>query len=237
MNTIEATRITIILADNHPLILAGVRATLMAEEDMRVVGEATNTDEVQQLVNELEPDVLILDLNLPGRPTSATIAHIRQSNPRTQIIMLTAFDDYSIISGCVSLGVTGYIIKGDDPKKIVRAVHSVIQGGMWFSQCILEKLVTMISVGIPQGSDISISQRERHLLNLISKGWSNNKISSAMCLESQTIRNYVSRLYATIGVNTRAEAIIWARDHGFTEGHNSDIPDREPSQDLHTCTW
>lgn len=206
--------IRVLLADDHPLIRAGLRTTLEIEDDIVVAGEALDGDEARVQCAALHPDVLVLDLNMPGSTAVETLASVRASCPRTRVLMLTAYDDDAYVRGLVQAGAMGYVLKDEAPEALVQAVRSVAQGGTWFSQQVVAHLV------LPAAHDArnhhNLTRRELQIVRLIARGWDNARIAEELSLGEQTIRNYVSRLYGKIGVQTRAEAVVWARDHDMT---------------------
>jgi DNA-binding NarL/FixJ family response regulator len=202
----------VILADDHPLIRAGLCTTLEAEPDIVVVGEAATGEEAQSLCKELQPDILVLDLNMPGPPATETVACVQAECPHVHVLVLTAYDDEPYIRGLVSAGVSGYILKDEAPDALVQAVRTVVLGGTWFSQSIVRKL-TGPRKGANAGPDLTV--RERELLGLLVLGWDNAHIARELNLGEQTVRNYLSRMYAKLGVQTRSETIAWAHEHNM----------------------
>jgi DNA-binding NarL/FixJ family response regulator len=207
--------IRIILADDHPLVRTGIGATIKAEPDMQLVGEAADGHETRRVCGEVEADILLLDLSMPGPPVIETVSYLRENCPDLKIVVLTAYDDDAYVHTLLSSGVEGYILKEEAPTAIVQAIRAIYGGAAWFSGGILEKLVQGQSKR--GGTDIltSLTDRDRDLLEAISQGWDNNRIARELHLAEQTVRNYTSRLYDRIGVTTRAEAIVWARNRGF----------------------
>jgi DNA-binding NarL/FixJ family response regulator len=203
----------VILADDHPFIRAGLRTTLEAEPDIVVVGEAATGHEAQALCRELQPDIMVLDLNMPGPPATATVAHVQEHCSQVRVLVLTAYDDEPYIRGLVSAGVSGYILKDEAPDALVQAVRTVVLGGTWFSQSIVRKLTGGPRQG--RNADPDLTARERQLLGLLMHGRDNANIARELCLGEQTVRNYLSRMYAKLGVQTRTEAIAWAHEHNI----------------------
>jgi len=121
------TTIRVILADDHPLILAGLRTTLTAQTDIELIGEATTGEEVQQLCLALQPDVLLLDLRMPGPPGLKTLAFLREHCATMKIIVLTAYDDDVYVRGVAGAGAAGYILKDEGPEAVVQAIHTTMQ--------------------------------------------------------------------------------------------------------------
>lgn len=206
--------IRVLLADDHPLIRAGLRGTLEAEPDLVVIGEAADGDEARRLCASMRPTVVVLDLNMPGPPAVDTLRAIRNQSPETAVLMLTAYDDDAYVRGLVQAGAMGYVLKDEAPEALVQAVRTVAQGGTWFSKPVVAHLVHPTAPDARDHPDLT--QRELQIVRLIAQGWDNARIAVELSLSEQTIRNYVSRLYGKIGVQTRAEAVVWARDHDMT---------------------
>lgn len=204
-------RIRVLLADDHPLIRSGLRARLEAEPDIEVVGEAANGDEARAQCRDQPVDVLVLDLNMPGPPAMATVAFVHERCPSVRVLILTAYDDDAYVRGLVGAGVAGYVLKDEAPTALVQAVRGVAHGGSWFSRGVVSVLTHMARAVEPNG--LELSERERELLDLLVQGWDNARLARELSLGEQTVRNYLSRLYSKIGVQTRSEAMVWARDH------------------------
>ena len=204
--------VRVVLADDHPLIRSGLRVRLEAEPDLVVVGEAAHGDEAQQRCRELLADVLVLDLNMPGPPPTATVAFLREHRPEVRVLVLTAYDDDAYVRGLLAAGVAGYVLKDEAPDALVDAVRSVAHGGTWFSRAVVAVLTEPLRrVG---AAGPALTDRERQLLDLVARGWDNVRIAEELHLGEQTVRNYLSRLYGKLGVQSRAEAIVWAHEHG-----------------------
>jgi DNA-binding NarL/FixJ family response regulator len=204
--------IRVLLADDHPLVRAGIRTTLNADGSVTLVGEATNGYEAQHLGKELRPQVLLLDLNMPGPKPTQTVAYLREHCPEVRVVALTAYDDDAYVRGLVSAGVAGYVLKDEATDTVMRAIHAVVQGDTWFSRHIVERLAR---IGDKQSSDGNLTDRERELLEMVAQGLDNAHIGAKLSLADQTVRNYLSRIYTKLGVNSRAEAIVWARERGM----------------------
>lgn len=202
--------IQVLLADDHALIRTGIRTVLNIEPDIVLVGEATDGYEVRQLAQALQPDVILLDLNMPGPAPIDTVTLLQKQCPNTKLTILTAYDDDAYVRGMVGAGVAGYILKDEATEVVVQAIRVILQGGSWFSRAVLEKLT---HVPHEKMSAQMLTSRERQLLVMIARGWSNMQIAAELQLAEQTVRNYASRLYGKIDVHSRAQAVIWAREN------------------------
>jgi DNA-binding NarL/FixJ family response regulator len=200
----------ILLADKNPLFRIGICTALSNEEDIEIVGEATNASEVQLLCKQVTPHLLLLDLDL--LETLEELAFLHESCAGVKILVLAASDDIDLRS-VIAFGVTGCILKTESPATLASAIYTTSQGDTWFSQVLLNKIVRD-RVDNGQVNNLNLTDREQQLLKLINQGWDNNQIATDLCLGKQTVRNYVTRLYAKLGVGSRVEAIIWAREHG-----------------------
>ena len=202
--------IRVLLADDHPLVRAGLRATIATAPDISLVGEATSGDEVRQLCEALSPHIVLLDLHMPGPAPLETVAHLHEHCPRVRVLILTAHDEDAYVQGLLAAGVAGYVLKDEVPEALLHAIRGVAQGGVWFSQAIATKLARAVAHA---GDDtLGFTDRERELQYALMQGWDNARIAAALHLSEQTVRNYLTRLYAKLGVHSRAEAIVWLRD-------------------------
>ena len=204
-------RTRVLLADDHPLVRSGIRATLLREDYIDVIGEASRGDETQALALESRPDLLLLDLSMPGPPPLETIACVRQVSPDTRILVLSAYDDDAYVRSLIGVGVDGYLLKDEAAEVLIQAVTAVIQGGTWFSRMVMQKFVG--AARSPGATDFT--PREVELLAGIAQGWDNRRLASEFGLAEQTVRNYISRIYEKLNVRSRAEAVVWARKHGY----------------------
>jgi DNA-binding NarL/FixJ family response regulator len=205
--------IRVVLADDHPVVRAGLRLTLTAEPDIVLAGEATSGDEARRLARELQPDVLLLDVSMPGPPAAETVAYLRERWPALRVLVLTAYDDDTYVRGLVAAGVAGYVLKDELAETLIQAIRSIVRGGAWFSQRVIDKFMHPDQPALPVAPELT--DRERQLLGLLTAGRDNARIAEALYLSEQTVRNYLSRLYTKLGVHTRTEAVVWARDHGL----------------------
>jgi DNA-binding NarL/FixJ family response regulator len=203
--------INILIADDHPFIRIGLRDFLAEEEDMRVVGEATNGAEVQSMLRELSPDVLLLDLSMPGPSAAATVQFVQKECPKVKILILTAYKDEIYVRDLIKLGVSGYVLKDEVPETLVRAIHGVAEGDTWLSHTILE-IITKPPTDL-KSQDHTLTDREQDVICLIAKGYTNSQIAQALGITEGTIKNHVVSLYTKLNIHARAEAVVRAIEY------------------------
>jgi DNA-binding NarL/FixJ family response regulator len=207
--------IRILIADDHPLVRAGIQAELSTESNIIAVGEATNGYEAQQLTKALNPDVLLLDVNMPGPHATETAAYVRKYYPHTRVLILTAYDDDVYVQSLIAAGAAGYVLKDEATETLMCAIRNIMRGDMWFSWPVMKKLVNLgVKTTAPQ-HEHGLTAREQQILAMIAEGWDNTYIASKLSLAVQTVRNYVSRIYIKLGVSSRPEAIVYARRQGL----------------------
>lgn len=206
-----ADLIRVLLADDHALLRLGVRTTLSAEPDMVVVGEAATGDEAQRLCQELQPDVLLLDLSMPGSSAAATVIFIHTQCPNTRVVLLTAYDSEAHARPLIAAGAVGYVLKDNPLAAVVTAIRSVMGGGTWFSPTVLPALLTA-----PEASgDAALTPREREVLEQIAAGRRNAEIATQLGISISTVESHVSHLLAKLNARSRTEALRNARQQGL----------------------
>lgn len=210
--------IRVLLADDHPVVRVGIKTILAAEPNLIVVAEAADGDEAQQLCQELQPDVLLLDLNMPGLPSAELVSCLHDQCSSIRVLVLTAYDEDAHVRDMIKSNVAGYVLKDEAPDTLIQAIHTAVRGGVWFSQSVVNKLAKLTTdQPVHQFEEVDLTLRERQILSMIAKGWENTRLAAELNLAEQTICNYVSRIYAKIGVSSRAEAIVWTVEHGLAK--------------------
>lgn len=202
----------IVLADDHPLVRKGILAALSSRESLEVIAEASDGDEALQAVLEHRPDLLLLDLSMPGLSTKVLITQARLAIPDLKVLILTAFDDDLHLRELGHLTLSGYLLKDEAVAHLVKAIQVIEGGAVWFSQSVSDK-IRRLSQRLSDPDLLCLSPRDRQVLSRIGQGLDNRVIAKELFLAEQTVRNYVSRLYLRIGVASRAEAVVWAREH------------------------
>ena len=205
-------KIRVIVADDHPLIRQGIVSTVSSESDLEVVDQVADGHKAIESCEKNQPHVLILDVGMPGPGPATTVRSVQQVAPDTKVLVLTAYDDDTYIRQLLKAGVSGYLLKDEGVGNVVRALRSIHEGATWFSQSITEKFVRW-QYGQQAEITADLTGREQQVLELIAEGLDNAEIADRLNLAEQTVRNYASSVYEKIGVNSRAQAVIWAREN------------------------
>jgi DNA-binding NarL/FixJ family response regulator len=208
---------TVVIADDHPMIRQGLRLTLDQLPGIQVIGEATTGRQAVELAESLQPDMLIMDLNMPdGNGIDATRA-LTQSSPHVKVLILTMFDDDASVFQAMRAGARGYLLKGAGEQEIERAIRGVADGEAIFGPAVAQRVLDFLSGTAPRqpAAFPELSEREREVLSLLAEGRSNPDIARRLFLSPKTVRNHVSNIFTKLQVADRAQAIIKARDAGL----------------------
>jgi DNA-binding NarL/FixJ family response regulator len=201
--------IRVLLADDHPVARAGIRKFLEKEPDIEVVGETSNGEEAIQLVAELAPDVLLLDMELPGMRGTEVARKLKELNSPVRILALSTYDNRQYILGLLASGAAGYLIKEEVPETIIDAVRGVARGEQgWVSRRVAAKMTLWMQMDSTEGTDLT--DREVEVLRLVVAGKTNQEIGFALGISPRTVEKHVDSLYTKMGVSSRVEAAVSA---------------------------
>ena len=213
-----STDIQVLIVDDHPLFRFGLRALLEAETGTAVLGEATTGTEAVKLAQILHPDVIVMDINMPGLNGIEATKQILERDPAANILIMTMFDDDTVFAA-VRAGARGYLLKGAEGEETLRAIRAVASGEAIFSPNIAERLMQYFAdapqLGTTEPPFPKLTPRELEILGLIAQGLTNNAIAEKLFLSPKTVRNQVSTIFSKLQVANRAEAIIRAREVGL----------------------
>ncbi len=210
----------VLIADDHPLVRQGLRAVLDATDDLEVVGEAADGPEAVTLALEQSPDVVLLDLQMPGLHGIEAMRQILARRPATAVLVLTMFEEDDTVFAAVGAGAAGYLLKGADGVDIVSAVRSVAAGHAVFGPTLAQRLRSWFAAP-PATRDVpfpELSDREREILDELAAGRTNAEIGQRLNLSTKTVANNVSRILNKLQLTQRSQAIVQARDAGLGRG-------------------
>ena len=210
--------IRVLIADDHPVFRFGLRTLLKADPMMEVVGEATNGEDVIKLASQLAPNVVLMDLNMPGMNGIEATWRILAEHPEVQILVLTMFDDDDSVFAAMRAGARGYLLKGAEGGETLQAIRVASLGEAIFSPAIARRLMWYFGAPRPKGSSQpfpDLTEREREVLSLIAQGYTNQSIAEQLVISPKTVRNHISSIYSKLQVTSRLEAILRAKDAGM----------------------
>jgi DNA-binding NarL/FixJ family response regulator len=218
-------RIKVLIADDHPFFRDGLRVLLEATADTELVGEANDGDEVVALAAESKPDVILMDLRMPGLGGIEATRKVLKGSPEIGILVVTMVEDDDSVFAAMRAGARGYLLKGADKDEMLAAIRAVKRGEAVFGPGIARRLIRYFSSPTPASSRTlrrsifpDLTDREREILDLLAAGHNNQEIADNLFLSLKTVRNYVSNIFTKLQVADRAHAIIRAREAGL--GHD-----------------
>ena len=219
--------VRVMIADDHPLFRDGLRALLTSIDGVEVVGEAATGAEAVATAEKLQPDVVVMDLNMPETGGIEATRHIVEASPHVAVLVLTMYEDDDSVFAAMRAGARGYLLKGAGQKDVVIAIQAVAGGEAIFGPSIAKRIADYLSAPRTETSARAfpqLTERERQVLDLIASGMSNPAIATRLYLSPKTVRNHVSNIFAKLQVADRAEAIIRAREAGLGRGGGAGRP-------------
>jgi len=211
--------IRVLIADDHPLFRKGMRTLLDSIPHMTLIGEATSGREVVEKTLALQPDIILMDLQMPEGGGMSAIRQLAAQRPDTRILVVTLFDDDESVFTALKAGARGYVLKDADEAEMIRAIEAVAQGEAIFSPAIAARLMDYFTVTrtAPHGDTFpELTDREREILILIARGRSNAQIAEELGISLKTVRNHASNIFSKLQVADRLQAALRAREAGLT---------------------
>lgn len=208
----------LLIADDHRAFREGLRRLVRLLPEVECVGVAANGHEAVQLADNLQPDVVLMDLWMPGLNGIEAARRVRDTSPHIAVLVLTMLEDDESVFAAMRAGARGYLLKGADRDELARAIAAVRHGEAIFSPAIAQRLVQYFQTPQPGSAGTpfpELTDRERDILELLGRGLGNNAIGQQLSLAPKTVRNNLSRIFAKLQVADRAQAMILARDAGL----------------------
>ena len=216
--------VRILIADDQTITRSGLRTLLEASPGLEVVGEATNGAEAVEMAVDVQPDIVLMDLKMPVLNGVEATRMIHRSSPHIGILVVTIFEDDTSVFPAIRAGARGYLLKDTDHGELIRAIHTVANGGVIFSPGIANRVLQYLSdppSNLPSQAFDELTNREREILDLIACGYSNVEIAEQLVLSPKTVSNNVSNVLVKLQAADRAKLILMARDAGLGQPDRS----------------
>ncbi|MFD1357205.1 response regulator [Fictibacillus halophilus] len=203
--------ISILLVDDHAILRDGLKNILSFEDDIRVVGEAISGEEALKLTEELSPDVIIMDINLPGMNGVETTAIIKEKNPDARILVLTMYTHDEYLMSALKAGADGYLLKDAPSEHVVDAINAVYRGESMITPSMTKKLVNIhLQQTQVKKDESNLTDREQEVLIGLVEGLSNKEIAEKLFISDKTVKIHVSKIFKKLEVKSRSQAVIYA---------------------------
>lgn len=217
--TAPSSQIRVVVVDDHQIVRDGLTALLGALDGIEVVGSAADGREALHVVGEAEPDVVVMDIQMPQLDGIEATRFLVGRDPGLRVLMLTMNEDDDTILSAIRAGACGYLLKGSGAEEVQNAIRTAAGGGMVFGASMAQQLTALLANGTARQVEDEpfpdLSDRERSVLRMIAAGRSNDDIASELYVSNKTVRNTVSAIYAKLGVAGRADAIVRALEAGY----------------------
>lgn len=203
--------IRVALVDDHPIVLDGIALNLDDAADIDVVARATSGEEALALVSEAQPDVLVLDLELPGGGGIDVLRELQRSSSRVRVVVFTAYGGRERIAAALEAGADSYVLKGTPSQELLEAIRAVSRGEHYLPRAIASELVGALRGPARE----RLTTREREILGLLARGLANKAIAAQLAISERTVKFHVSEIFARLGARNRAHAVAVAQEHGL----------------------
>ncbi|MFE3603765.1 response regulator [Streptomyces sp. NPDC059142] len=208
--------IRVLLVDDHQVVRRGLRTFLEIQPDIEVVGEAADGAEGVARTEELRPDVVLMDIKMPGGDGIEALRRLRDLGNPARVLIVTSFTEQRTVVPALRAGASGYVYKDIDPEALAGAIRSVHAGHVLLQPEVAGALLAQDEPGTGQGRGTSLTEREREVLTLIADGRSNREIARALVLSEKTVKTHVSNILMKLDLSDRTQAALWAVRHGVT---------------------
>ncbi len=211
-------RVRVLIADDHPIVLAGVKALIDGDTSLEVIGEARDGRTALRVATELQPDIVVLDISMPGLNGVKLAEQLRVTCPKCRVLALTVHEDRGYIRQLLDIGIAGYLLKRSAPEELIRAIRAVAANGLYLDPAVASKALgrTALSLHHPtQGEVQDLSDREIEVLRLTASGHSNKSIAAELRIGVKTVETYKARAMEKLGFRTRVELVRYVISKGW----------------------
>ena len=210
--------IRLLIVDDHEMVREGLKAMLISEPDFSIVGDAANADQALELIGRLQPDIVLLDVRLPGASGIGVCRAVTEKFPRVAVIFLTTYTDESLVAQCIQAGARGFIVKDIERFDLKRAIRAVARGEATIDPKAAVAVLAQLrsaSQAASEPSPASLSPQQLAILRLVAQGLSSREIATQLYLSENTVKGYVQEILHRLGVKNRTEAVMVAVKHGW----------------------
>jgi DNA-binding NarL/FixJ family response regulator len=213
-------RVRVLLVDDDDLMRAGLRSVLSSDDTIEVTGEAGDGSEALSSVRETQPDIVLMDIRMPGVDGISATREVLGGSPDVKVVVLTTFEDDDYIFDALSAGASGFLLKRTKPEELISAIHAVADGDSLLSPSVTRRVIDRMATTQPvaglSGARLEqLTPREREVLELIGRGLSNREIAESFVIEESTVKTHVKRILTKLGLRDRVQAVILAYETGL----------------------
>jgi DNA-binding NarL/FixJ family response regulator len=207
----------LVIADDHPIVRSGIKNELQRQAGMEVIGEAGDGDETLRLAQTAQPDVLLLDIHMPGLKAVQLVRELRSLPAPPRVLILSADGDMEYVLAMLRAGAIGYLLKDEASATIVEGVRAVGRGEIWLSAKVAASLVTYSITETPDAHTPHLTVREKEVVSLVARGYDNPHIAGRLSLSEGTVKNHITNIYDKLSLHSRAELVAWAWENGMVD--------------------
>ncbi|MFF3033071.1 response regulator [Streptomyces rubiginosohelvolus] len=215
MTETPARTVTLVVVDDHPVVRDGLRGMFTAAPGFEVLGEAADGVDALAVVGELDPDVVLMDLRMPGGGGVTAIAELTRRGARSKVLVLTTYDTDSDTLPAIEAGATGYLLKDAPREELFAAVRAAADGRSVLSPAVASRLMTRVRTPAADPAETTLSAREREVLVLVARGTTNREIAAELFISEATVKTHLTHVFAKLGAKDRAAAVAVGYDRGI----------------------
>ena len=207
----------ILIVDDHPVTRDGLRSALSITDEVDIVGEASSGEEAIEAVEKLKPEVVFMDVRMPGMDGIEATRRIRAASPDTKVILITIDESRSAISAALQAGVSGYLLKDATPDALVEAARNAVEGHATIHPHLTKTLIEEVRQGEPEVEVSALSKRERQILQMVANGKTTKEVARDLGISPHTVKTHLERIFEKLGANDRAQAVAIALRQGLVD--------------------
>jgi DNA-binding NarL/FixJ family response regulator len=207
---------SILITDDHGVIRDGLRALLSSEHDLQVVGEASNSEQAIKLTEQLRPDIVLMDISMPGENGIEATRKICKEFPKTRVLILTVHEEKELLEEALRSGASGYILKQAVKSELINAIHAVARGDLYVHSSVARAFISLANTEKPQEkTELTLTAREVEILKLLAQGYTNGQIARLLEISVRTVEFHRSNLMEKLNIGSRVEMVRYAAEHGL----------------------